>query len=107
MKPLIGLVVLFFATSAFAQTAPPKAAKRPPAQVRPQAPWVWFANWSARSEAPRSGRVTALLRRQRRKLHSQQHPRPRALAVSSPPLAVFAGDVNHAQGRCNARQARP
>jgi hypothetical protein len=38
MKPLVGLVALLFATSAFAQAAPPKAAKRPPAQVRPQAP---------------------------------------------------------------------
>jgi hypothetical protein len=39
MKPLIGLIVLLFTTCAFAQTAPPKAAKRPPAhQVKPQAP---------------------------------------------------------------------
>jgi hypothetical protein len=38
MKPLIGLVALLFTTSAFAQAAPPKAAKKPHAQVRPQAP---------------------------------------------------------------------
>ncbi len=38
MKPLIGLVALLFATSAFAQAAPPKAAKRPPIHVRPQTP---------------------------------------------------------------------
>jgi hypothetical protein len=38
MKPLIGLIALLFATSAFAQTAPPRAAKRPPAQLKPQAP---------------------------------------------------------------------
>ncbi len=38
MKALIGLITLLFTTSAFAQTAPPKAAKRPPVQVRPQAP---------------------------------------------------------------------
>jgi len=37
MKPLIGLVALLFTTGAIAQTAPPKAAKRPPAQVKPQA----------------------------------------------------------------------
>lgn len=38
MKPLIGLIALLFTTGAFAQAAPPKAAKRPPVQVRPQAP---------------------------------------------------------------------
>jgi hypothetical protein len=38
MKPFIGLAVLFFATSAFAQSAPPKAGNRPLAQVRPQVP---------------------------------------------------------------------
>jgi hypothetical protein len=38
MKPLVGLVALLYATSAFAQGAPPKAAKRPPAQVRPHKP---------------------------------------------------------------------
>jgi hypothetical protein len=38
MKPLIGVVALLFAASAFAQAAPPKAAKRPPVHVRPQAP---------------------------------------------------------------------
>lgn len=38
MKWLIGLIALLFATAAFAQTAPPKAVKRPPVQVRPQAP---------------------------------------------------------------------
>lgn len=38
MKPLIGLVVLLFTTGAFAQTAPPKPVKRPPVQIKPQAP---------------------------------------------------------------------
>lgn len=38
MKPLIGLIALLFTTGAFAQTAPPKAAKRPSVQLRPQAP---------------------------------------------------------------------
>jgi hypothetical protein len=38
MKPLIGLIALLFTTSAFAQTAPPKAAKKPPVQVKPQPP---------------------------------------------------------------------
>lgn len=39
MKPLIGLIALLFTTGAFAQTAPPKPAKRaPPAQLKPQAP---------------------------------------------------------------------
>jgi hypothetical protein len=39
MKLLIGLIALLFTTSAFAQTAPPKAAKRPsPVQVKPPAP---------------------------------------------------------------------
>jgi hypothetical protein len=38
MKQLIGLIALLFTTSAFAQAAPPKAAKRPPVQVRSQAP---------------------------------------------------------------------
>lgn len=38
MKPLIGLVVLLFPTGAFAQTAPPKPVKRPPVQIKPQAP---------------------------------------------------------------------
>jgi hypothetical protein len=38
MKPLIGIIALLFTTSAFAQTAPPRAAKRPPAQVKPQPP---------------------------------------------------------------------
>jgi|SRR3954452_11462439 len=37
MKPLIGLIALLFTTGAFAETAPPRAAKRPPAQVKPQA----------------------------------------------------------------------
>jgi hypothetical protein len=38
VKLLIGLVALLFTTGAFAQTAPPKAAKRPPVQIKPQAP---------------------------------------------------------------------
>lgn len=37
MKPLIGLVVLFFATAALAQS-PPKPAKKPPAQAKQQVP---------------------------------------------------------------------
>jgi hypothetical protein len=36
-KMAAGLLALLFATSAFAQTAPPKAAKKP-AQAKPQAP---------------------------------------------------------------------
>lgn len=38
MKPLIGLVALLFATSAFAQAPPPNGATKPHAQGRPQAP---------------------------------------------------------------------
>ncbi|MCS3765814.1 hypothetical protein GGE24_007683 [Bradyrhizobium centrosematis] len=38
MKRLFGLIALLIATGAFAQTAPPKAAKKPPVQVKPQAP---------------------------------------------------------------------
>lgn len=37
MKPLIGLVVLLFTTAALAQS-PPKPAKKPPVQAKPQAP---------------------------------------------------------------------
>jgi hypothetical protein len=63
MKPLIGLVALLFATSAFAQTAPPKAAKRP-VQIRPQAPMgckfvgtvrgtkLWAGDCAAAAAAP-------------------------------------------------------
>lgn len=38
MKPLIGILALLFTSGAFAQTAPPKPAKRPPVQLKPQAP---------------------------------------------------------------------
>jgi hypothetical protein len=38
MKRLFGLVALLVATGAFAQTAPPKAAKKQPLQIKPQAP---------------------------------------------------------------------
>jgi hypothetical protein len=38
MKLLIGIIALLFATSALAQGAPPKAAKKPPALAKPQAP---------------------------------------------------------------------
>ena len=38
MKALFGFVALLFATSAFAQSAPPKASKKPAAMARPQAP---------------------------------------------------------------------
>ncbi|MET4121986.1 hypothetical protein ABIB90_008258 [Bradyrhizobium sp. JR4.1] len=38
MKRLVGLFALLIATGAFAQTAPPKAAKKPPAQAKLQAP---------------------------------------------------------------------
>jgi hypothetical protein len=38
MKAAVGLLALLFATSAFAQTAPPKPSKKPPAQAKPQAP---------------------------------------------------------------------
>lgn len=34
MKLLIGIVALFFTASAFAQTAPPKASKKPAAQAK-------------------------------------------------------------------------
>jgi hypothetical protein len=37
MKLAVGLLALLFATSAFAQSAPPKASKKSAAQVRPQA----------------------------------------------------------------------
>lgn len=38
MKIAVGLVALLFATSAFAQSAPPKVGKKPPALAKPQAP---------------------------------------------------------------------
>jgi hypothetical protein len=38
MKAAVGLLALLFATSAFAQSAPPKAGKRPAAHAKPQAP---------------------------------------------------------------------
>jgi hypothetical protein len=38
MKTLVGLVALLFTTSAFAQSAQPKAAAKPPAHAKPQAP---------------------------------------------------------------------
>jgi hypothetical protein len=38
MKAIVGLIVLLFATSAVAQTAPPKVGKKPLVQVKPQAP---------------------------------------------------------------------
>jgi hypothetical protein len=38
MKAAVGLLALLFATSAFAQSAPPKAGKKPAAQAKPQAP---------------------------------------------------------------------
>ena len=38
MKAAVGILALLFATSAFAQTAPPEAAKKPAAQAKPQAP---------------------------------------------------------------------
>ncbi len=38
MKRLIGIIALLFATSALAQGAPPKAAKKPAVQAKPQAP---------------------------------------------------------------------
>lgn len=39
MKVAVGLLAILFATSAFAQSPPPKAAKRPAAaQAKPQAP---------------------------------------------------------------------
>jgi hypothetical protein len=38
MKALVGLVALLFATSAFAQSTPPKIGKKPLVQVKPQAP---------------------------------------------------------------------
>ena len=38
MKIAVGLLALLFATSALAQSTPPKAGKKPAAQARPQAP---------------------------------------------------------------------
>jgi hypothetical protein len=38
LKAVVGLLALLFATSAFAQSAPPKAGKKPAAQVKPPAP---------------------------------------------------------------------
>lgn len=38
MKLVIALMALLLASGAFAQTAPPKPAKRPPIQVKPQVP---------------------------------------------------------------------
>jgi len=38
MKAAVGLLALLFATSAFAQSAQPKAGKRPAAHAKPQAP---------------------------------------------------------------------
>ncbi len=64
MKPLIGLVALLLTTSAFAQTAPPRAAKRQPVQAKQQAPMgcklvgtvrgtkLWAGDCTAAPEAP-------------------------------------------------------
>jgi hypothetical protein len=38
MKAAAGILALLFATSAFAQSAPPKASKKPAAMAKPQAP---------------------------------------------------------------------
>ena len=38
MKAPVGLVALFFATNAFAQSAPPKVGAKPLVQVKPTAP---------------------------------------------------------------------
>jgi hypothetical protein len=38
MKIAVGLLALLFATSALAQSAPPKASKKPAALAKPQAP---------------------------------------------------------------------
>lgn len=38
MKRLIGIIALLITTGAFGQTAPPKPAKKPPVQLKPQAP---------------------------------------------------------------------
>lgn len=38
MKTPVGLVALFFATAAFAQSTPPKVGTKPLVQVRPSAP---------------------------------------------------------------------
>jgi hypothetical protein len=37
MKPLIGLIALIFAATAALAQSPPKAAKKPPVQLKPQA----------------------------------------------------------------------
>lgn len=48
MKLLIGIVALFFTASVFAQTAPPKANKKPAAQAKlgaqPKPRRQWGAN---------------------------------------------------------------
>ena len=38
MKPFVGLAVLLFATSAVAQSAPPKVGNRPLTRIKPLAP---------------------------------------------------------------------
>ncbi|MFK4726437.1 hypothetical protein ABIE89_007537 [Bradyrhizobium niftali] len=38
MKPLIGLITLLFATTAALAQSPPKAARKPVVQAKPQAP---------------------------------------------------------------------
>lgn len=62
MKLAVGLLALLFATSAFAQSAPPKPGKRPAAQAKPQAPMgcklvgtvrgtkIWAGDCAAASE---------------------------------------------------------
>jgi hypothetical protein len=63
MKVAVGVLTLLFATSAFAQTAPPKAGKKPTAQAaKPQAPMgcklvgtvrgtkIWAGDCAAASE---------------------------------------------------------
>ena len=62
MKVAVGLLALLFATNALAQTAPPKAGKKPAAQAKPQAPMgcklvgtvkgtkIWAGDCAAASE---------------------------------------------------------
>jgi hypothetical protein len=66
MKPLIGLIALIFAATAALAQSPPKAAKKPPVQLKPQAPMgcklvgtvrgtkIWAGDCIAAAPAPKS-----------------------------------------------------
>jgi hypothetical protein len=73
MKRLLGLIALLVATGAFAQSAPPKAAKKP--QIKPQR--IWSTRGCIRGQDQMLRRFTNELRRLRRHwLGMRSPPRP-------------------------------